>query len=374
MAIKCKEICKAMEEIAPGGLAMDFDNVGLLVGDENADVTKVLFALEVSNDVIDEAIDLGANMIIAHHPIMLNPIKQLTAGYGDGAVAYRLARNGINFFAAHTNLDIAKGGVNDVLSRIIGLEHIEGLEPYYEKDYKKIVVFVPESHAKEVQNAMFKAGAGKIGNYSDCSFSVIGEGTFKVPNDGQPFIGKQGSFERTTEARIETIVPGYLLNKVLTEMIKVHPYEEVAYDVFAAGYCPGNESMGRVGILKEPTSLDEFAVMVSDALKIDGCQVKGEKTKEIIKVAVCSGSGGSVLGWAKSRGVDVLVTGEMKHHEILAADEMGIGVIIAGHFATERVVLPELIERLQSTIDAVQYSVAFALSEKCHQPRMILRG
>ncbi len=374
MAIKCKEICKAMEEIAPCGLAMGFDNVGLLVGDENADVTKVLFALEASNDVIDEAIDLGADMIISHHPIMLSPIKRLTAGYGDGAIAYRLARNGINFFAAHTNLDIAKGGVNDVLSRLIGLEHIKGLEPYYEKDYKKIVVFVPESHAEKVQSAMFKAGAGKIGDYGDCSFSVMGQGTFKVPKDRQPFIGRRGSFERTTEARIETIVPGYLLNKVLTEMIKVHPYEEVAYDVFSLDHCPGKESMGRVGILEKPISLDEFAVMVSNALKINGCQVMGEKTKKISKVAVCSGSGGSVIGWAKSKGADVLVTGEMKHHEILAATEMGICVIMAGHFATERVVLPELIEHLQSTIDAVQYSVAFALSEISHQSRMILGG
>ena len=369
MAIKCKEICKAMEEIAPCELAMGFDNVGLLVGDENADVTRVLFALEVSTDVIDEAIDLGADMIIAHHPIMLSPIKRLTAGYGDGSIAYRLARNGINFYAAHTNLDIVKGGVNDVLSRLIGLENIEGLEPYYEKDYKKIAVFVPDGHAKEVQSVMFKAGAGKIGDYGNCSFSVMGQGTYTVPEDGRPFIGKQGSFERTTEVKIETIVPGYLLNKVLSEMIKVHPYEEVAYDVYALDHCPGNESMGRVGILKKPISLDEFAVVVSDALKIDGCQIMGEKSKKIFKVAVCSGSGGSVLGWAKSRDVDVLVTGEMKHHEILLANEMGICVIMGGHFATECVVLPELIERLQSTLDAVQYSVAFALSEKSHQSR-----
>jgi dinuclear metal center YbgI/SA1388 family protein len=360
-----------MEDIAPPALAMDFDNVGLLVGDPDASIQKILVALEVTPDVIDEAKSAGAQMIITHHPLMIEPIRRVTKGAGDGALAFRLARERISLFAAHTNLDIVQGGVNDVLAGLLGLIRIERLMPYYEKEYKKIVVFVPEDYVRPVQEALWSAGAGRIGAYGKCSFAVSGTGTFEVPQNARPFIGRPGNFEQTDEVRLETIVPAYYLHTAIGAMLAAHPYEAPAYDVYALEKCPEEMGLGRIGDLDGPMPLDDFAQKAVRALKCDGARVAGEKNAQITRVAVCGGSGSGLIEAAANKGAQLFVTGELKHHECLRARELGLGVLLCGHYSTECVVLPQLIRRLQSSLDALQYSVEFVLSEHSHELRLI---
>ncbi|MFZ5973938.1 MAG: Nif3-like dinuclear metal center hexameric protein [Bacillota bacterium] len=369
MAVACRTICEIMETIAPAALAMDFDNVGLLVGDPDTSVQKVLVALEATPGVIDEAVQAGAQMILTHHPLMLEPVRRVTAG--TGALVYRLARAGISLYAAHTNLDIVQGGVNDVLAGLLGLKKVERLQPYYEKEYKKIVVFVPADHVKPVQEALWAAGAGRIGAYGKCSFMAEGTGTFEVPENACPFVGRPGNFEQTNEIRLETVVPAYRLHAAVKAMLDAHPYEEPAYDVYALEKCPEEMGLGRVGDLERPVPLDDFAQKAVRALNCGGARVSGDKDAQIMRVAVCGGSGSGLLEAAAEKGAQLFVTGELKHHECLRAGELGLGVMLCGHYSTECVVLPELIRRLQSSLDALQYSVEFVLSEHSHELRLI---
>jgi dinuclear metal center YbgI/SA1388 family protein len=372
MAVKCREICTRMEEFAPPALAMDFDNVGLLVGDPDDDIDCVLAALEVTHEVIDEAKREGAQMILTHHPLMLSPLKRITAGRGDGALVHRLAREGLNFYAAHTNLDVADGGVNDALAQALGLKNIGPLEPYYQKGWRKLVTFVPASHAQAVRDALFAAGAGRIGAYGKCSFSAAGMGTFEAPEGGRPFIGRPGQYEEAGELRVETVLPAYLLSRAVDALIKAHPYEEPAWDAYALEGCPPGHSLGRVGDLEAPLALNAFAARAARLLECDGARVLGDGGTEVTRVAVCGGSGSGLTDAAAARGAQALLTGELKHHECLYAKELGLAVVLCGHFATERVVLPAVIGRLQRALDAVQYSVRFVLSKHSNELRMIL--
>ena len=371
MAVTCRKICDIMEGIAPGALAMDYDNVGLLVGDLDASVDRVLVALEVTQDVIDEAVRLGADMIVTHHPLMLRPVGRLTKGAGDAGLAYRLAREGICHFAAHTNLDIAPGGVNDALAARLGLKNVRRLQPYYEKGYRKLVVFVPPTHAQKVREALFAAGAGRIGAYGKCSFSVTGRGTFEVPKDAKPYLGAPGNFEQVEEIRLETIVPGYLLDAAVAAMLRVHPYEAPAYDVYALEACPEGMGLGRAGDLTTPMALSAFARLAARALGCEGVRVAGDETALVACAAVCGGSGNGLVDAAARQGAGVFVTGELKHSECLHAAELGVGLILAGHYSTEAVVLPELIRHLQNGLDTLKYTVELVLSGHSHELRWI---
>ena len=371
MSVTCRTICDTMEDIAPHALAMDFDNVGLLVGDPDSGIRKVLVALEVTSAVIDEAGSVGAQMIITHHPVMLEPVRRVTKDAGDGSLVYRLAREGICLFAAHTNLDIVQGGVNDVLAGLLGLQRIERLQPYYEKEYKKLVAFVPQAYLRPVQEALWAAGAGKIGKYGKCSFSVLGTGTFEVPKNARPFTGRPGSFEQADEVRLETIVPACCLHAAVDAMLDAHPYEEAAYDVYALEMCPEEMGLGRVGDLDAPVILYDFAQKAARVLKCEGVRIAGDNKETIARVAVCGGSGSGLIEAAIEKGAQLFVTGELRHHECLHARELGLGVLLCGHYSTECVVLPQLIRRLQSGLDALQYSVEFVLSEHSNEPRLI---
>ena len=367
MSVTCGTICEIMEGIAPGALAMDFDNVGLIVGDPGAPVEKVLVALEVTPDVIGEAGSIGADMIVTHHPLLLKPTGRFVAGPGDAGLVYRMAREGLCHFAAHTNLDVSNGGVNDALAERLGLQNVRRLEPYYEKGYKKLVVFVPETHVRPVQEALWAAGAGRIGAYGKCSFSVAGQGTFEVPEDANPFLGTPGNFERVEEVRLETVVPGYRLGAAVGAMLKAHPYEAPAYDVYALEACPEQMGLGRVGDLESPMPLGAFAKRAARALGCEGVRVGGDVTATVARAAVCGGSGTGLTDAAAREGAQVFVTGELKHSECLHALELGVGVILAGHYSTEAVVLPELIRRLQNGLDTLKYTVELALSAHSHE-------
>lgn len=350
MAVRAGDIINAMERLAPPGLAEEWDNSGWQVGDPAAPVSKVLLALDITPEVVEEAENNGAQLIICHHPLFFKGIKSVCNDGRAGGLVYRLVRSGTCVYAAHTSLDSAAGGVNDALARALGLADTRVLKPAYGK-LLKLVVFVPVEYAGRVREALGNAGAGWIGNYSHCTFNLRGTGTFYPREGTSPFIGSVGKLEQVEEVRIETIVRREDSERVVRAMLGAHPYEEVAYDLYPLENKGEPRGLGRLGVLPSAVSLAEFAGMVKKVLQAECVRYGGNSAARVERVAVCGGSGGDLWPLARQRGADVLVTGDVRYHaarDMLAA---GINFIDAGHFATERVVLPALQEGLARALE-----------------------
>ncbi len=352
MSIKCSELIEFMEEFAPVNLAEDYDNVGLLIGSRNQDIKKVLVCLDVTSKVVEEALEKKADLIVSHHPIIFRGIKRINEEDPKGSVIYKLIRNGIGVYSAHTNMDFTNGGINDTLAKLIGLNNIRNLRKHKAEKLFKVVVFVPEQNADALREAMCGAGAGWIGNYSDCSFMVKGTGTFKPLKGTNPYIGSEGNLEKVGEYRLETIVPQDRLKKVVDAMLEAHPYEEAAYDVYPMELSYKEYGFGKVGALNEAKSLDGFISIVKEKLNVSNVRVIGSAKNGVKNVAVFCGSfDSSVI--RSMNGVDVLLTGDMKYHDCLDAAEMGLCIIDAGHYATERIMVPHLAELLAGRFKSV---------------------
>lgn len=324
------EIIQLFEQFSPKGLAMEGDKIGLQVGRLNKKIERVMIALDVLEEVIDEAIKKNVQLIIAHHPPIFRPLKNVITDTVQGRMIEKLLKHDIAVYAAHTNLDVAVGGVNDLLAAALGLEDPEVLVPTYSTKLKKLVVFVPSTHAEELRVAVGKAGAGHIGNYSHCSFSTSGTGRFLPGDNTTPYIGQQGYLEAVDEVRIETIVPEPLLRRVVTAMLKAHPYEEVAYDVYPVDNQGEVLGLGRIGAVNEMT-LAEFAERVKTALEVDKVRVVGDLSSKIKKVAVLGGDGNKYFSQAKFKGADVYVTGDIYYHTAHDAMMQGLNMIDPGH-------------------------------------------
>jgi dinuclear metal center YbgI/SA1388 family protein len=338
-----------LEQIAPRRLACDWDNTGLLIGSPQAPVHKILVALDVDDRVLDEAAVLGADFIVAHHPLIFRPLKSVRTDLPGGRTVAAALAAGIAVFAVHTNLDVVAGGVNDALASCLGLAETKVLRVTGSEPLEKIVVFVPEGHEDKVRQAMSAAGAGWVGNYSHCTFQVSGTGTFMPQAGTDPFIGEQGKLAKVAELRLETVFPAPLRARVVGAMRKAHPYEEVAYDLYAMQNEGQPVGFGRVGRIRECT-LDEFAQVVSEKLAVRNLRVIGDGSASIRKAAVCGGSGGDLVQAALFAGADVLVTGDVKYHEAREAHDSGLAVIDAGHDATEKVIIPVLRDLLLEKI------------------------
>ncbi|MGX6442778.1 Nif3-like dinuclear metal center hexameric protein [Neobacillus sp. K501] len=324
------ELIQLFEQFSPKGLAMEGDKIGLQVGRLNKKVERVMIALDVLEEVIDEAIEKNVQLIIAHHPPIFRPLKNVITDTVQGRMIEKLIKHDIAVYAAHTNLDVATGGVNDLLAEALGLENPEVLVPTYETELKKLVVFVPSSHEGELREALGRAGAGHIGNYSHCSFSTSGTGRFLPGMNTNPHIGQEGKLEVVDEVKIETIVPEQLLKKVLTAMLKAHPYEEVAYDIYPVENKGEVLGLGRIGTVNE-MSLAEFAESVKTALEVDKVRVVGDLTSKIKKVAVLGGDGNKYFSHAKFKGADVYVTGDIYYHTAHDAMMQGLNMVDPGH-------------------------------------------
>lgn len=363
--VTARDLVRVMERLVPPQLAEEWDNSGWQVGDPDAVVQRVLLALDVTPEVLEEAEQQGAQLIISHHPMFLKGIKNVRRDNPAGDLVFRLIRAGIGVYAAHTNLDSAEGGVNDVLARALELQQIEVLHPVQYQRLTKLVVFVPVTHAGVVREALGQAGAGYIGNYSHCTFNLEGTGTF-CPGEGtNPFIGTTGRLEQVEEVRIETIVKQEDISGVVQAMLKAHPYEEVAYDLYPLENKGAARGLGRIGRLAEPVALADFAGTVQKVLQAGCLRYGGASDRAVQHVAVCGGSGGDLWPLARQRGADVLVTGDVRYHaarDMLAA---GMCFIDAGHFATERVVLPALLEHLTTAlaIDGLAVDIRVATCE-----------
>lgn len=348
MAVLCGEIIKELERFAPKHLAEKWDNVGLTIGNPHKQIKKILVALDVIPAVIEEAIHIGADLIVTHHPMILfQNIKNIQSNTYLGKKIYDFIQNDISAYCMHTNLDIAFGGTNDVLAELVGLENINILQQTSSEELKKIVVYVPKGHEEIVRQAMCDAGAGFIGNYSQCSFYTEGTGTFLPLEGTNPFLGKQGILERTQEVRIETIVPESFLYTVLEAMKKAHVYEEPAYDIYIVeqkGKCYG---IGRIGTLKQSMTFEQYGAFLKKQLALDTIRLVGDKNKVVKTVGLCTGSGVEFMEQSKNMGADVYLTGDIKFHEAQRALEMGLCVADVTHYASEVIIVPILKQFLE---------------------------
>ncbi|MFC2948374.1 Nif3-like dinuclear metal center hexameric protein [Virgibacillus sediminis] len=331
MTTFCSDIFELIEKWTPKQLAYDWDNVGLQVGSPHKEVKKIMVTLDVLESVVDEAIEKGADLIIAHHPLLFKELKEIDTSTPKGRVVKKLIQHDISVYAAHTNLDAAHGGINDLLCEALSVHPDEVLVETGRQRYLKMAVYVPESHADDIRNAFHKAGAGHIGNYSHCTFQTHGVGTFKPLEGTNPYIGKHNELEFAKEMKIETIMPEEKTDQVIDAVIDAHPYEEPAYDIFPLEN-PGEAiGIGRVGNLASEMSLRELCAKVKDAFGLEGLRVTGDLNRKVKKAAVLGGSGEKYIHAAKQKGADVYITGDMTFHMAQDAMEMGLSVIDPGH-------------------------------------------
>lgn len=360
------EIIQLFEQFSPKGLAMEGDKVGLQIGRLNKKIERVLVTLDVLENVIDEAIEKDVQLIIAHHPPIYRPLKNVITDTTQGRMIEKLLRNDIAVYAAHTNLDVATGGVNDLLAEALEIQNPEVLVPTFETALKKIVVFVPAKSAETVRKALGDAGAGFIGNYSHCTFSANGTGRFLPGDQTKPYVGQPGVMETVDEVRIETIVPEIQVKKVLTAMLKVHPYEEPAFDVYPVENKGEVLGLGRIGTVKEMT-LTEFAEKVKKALEVDRVRVVGNLESKVKKVAVLGGDGNKYFSQATFKGADVYVTGDIYYHTAHDAMMQGLNMIDPGH-NVEKVMKKGVAHTLGELCQKAGFKVEFLPSEENTDP------
>lgn len=326
------DIFRLIETWAPRSFAYDWDNVGLQVGSYHNTVKKILVTLDVTEAVVNEAIEKDVDLIIAHHPLLFKPLKSINTDHFRGRIIQKLIQHDITVYAAHTNLDMASGGVNDMLADLLSLKNRTSLvDIQYEKLYK-LAVYVPESHIQAVLDAMASNGAGHIGNYSHCTFQSKGTGTFMPLGEAAPFIGEINQLEHVPELKVEAIVQESILQQVISGVIKAHPYEEVAYDVIPLKNKGEQYGLGRIGTLEESMSLKSFIQYVKKAFNLQHLRVSGNLDKNIKRVAVVGGSGEKYIQSALYKKADVYITGDISFHFAQDAIEMGIPVIDAGHY------------------------------------------
>ncbi|WP_163101918.1 Nif3-like dinuclear metal center hexameric protein [Peribacillus alkalitolerans] len=356
------EIIQLFEQFSPKNLAMEGDRIGLELGTLNKPINKVMVALDVLDEVVDEAIEQGIDLIIAHHPIMYRPLKNIVTDQPSGKLIEKLIKNDITVYAAHTNLDITDGGVNDMLVMALGLQDSNMLIPTFEETLKKLIVFVPKEAEDNVREALGNAGAGYIGNYSHCSFSSEGHGRF-LPGDGtNPYIGTKGKLEVVDEVKIETVYPKNLEKKVLSAMLKAHPYEEVAFDLYPIENKGKAFGLGRIGNLPIEMSLQQFTEHVKQSLHIDGLRVVGNLNAPIKKVAVVGGDGNKYWSQAKFNGADVYVTGDIYYHVAHDAMASDLNIVDAGH-NIEKVMKFGVVKKMKELVDEKGFETEFIASE-----------
>jgi len=344
---RIQDLTGLLNSLYPVQYAEEWDNVGLQVGDPQGHVSRVLVCLDTTEQVLAQAEQLGAEAVISHHPLIFKPLKSLSPTDETGQLVWRAARGGIAVLAAHTNLDRACPGLNDWLAERLEVADPQPLLLGGGQELFKLVVFVPAGHETQVADALFAAGAGQVGNYDRCSFRSVGTGTFRGGDGTTPFLGTPGVEEQAEELRLEVIVPREALNRCLARLLRAHPYEEVAYDLIPLANRRPDIGLGRIGRLVEPLPLRDFAARVATRLGTATLRWVGDGGQPVHKVALCGGSGASLLPEAVRQGADVLVTGDVKYHEARSAEHQEIGLIDAGHFATEQLAVAGLVAALE---------------------------
>ncbi len=328
------EITAYLNSLVPLALQESYDNCGLLIGNSSEEINAALICLEVTNSVMDEAVANNCNLIISHHPLIFTGIKSLTGKNEIERLVIRAIRSNIAIFAIHTNLDNQSDGVNKMLCDKLGIENPKILSPLYEK-LRKLVTFCPPSHMEVVRDAIFKAGAGHIGNYDSCSYSSSGMGTFKGLPGSDPFVGEAGKLHSEHELRFETIFPIFLEKDIIDALCKAHPYEEVAYDIIPLNNLYLQTGAGMIGMLPKAIDAEEFLLKVKNILKVDAIRHTDLKNKKVQRISVCGGSGSFLIKDAMRCGADMYMTGDIKYHDFFIPENQFILADI-GHYESEQ--------------------------------------
>ncbi|WLR43970.1 Nif3-like dinuclear metal center hexameric protein [Bacillus carboniphilus] len=362
-----QRIIELFEQFSPKNLAVEGDKIGLQIGTLNKKVNRVLVALDVVDEVIDEAIANDVQLIIAHHPPIFRPLKDIRTDQAQGKLLEKCIKNDIAIYVAHTNLDVAKGGVNDLLAEALQLKDTEVLVHTYEQSLKKLVVFVPKTHDEVVRKALGDAGAGHIGAYSHCSYTSNGTGAFFPKEGANPFMGQIGKIEEVEEMRIETIISSDDEQKIIKKMLQAHPYEEVAYDLYELNNQGETLGLGRVGKLEVEMSLQEFAEIVKEKLQVPAVRVVGDETATVKKVAVLGGDGNKYIYQAKRKGVDVYITGDIYYHVAHDAMMLGLNIIDPGH-NIEKIMKKGVVDKMEQMMKDEKLQVDWLTSKVETEP------
>ncbi|MDB5223901.1 MAG: Nif3-like dinuclear metal center hexameric protein [Chitinophagaceae bacterium] len=342
--MKISDITAHLETIAPVHFQESYDNAGLIAGDPSAECTGVIISLDAIEAVIEEAINKKCNLVIAHHPIIFRGLKKLNGKNYVERTIIKAIKNDIAIYAIHTNLDNIKKGVNNKIAEKIGLQNLQMLLPK-ENMLKKLITFAPVDKAEDVRKALFAAGGGELGKYSECSFNTEGTGTFKPLEGADPFVGEIGKRHEEKELKIEVIFPGYLEQKIIRAMIDAHPYEEVAYDIISLGNYLSDVGSGLIGELGEEADETEFLERIKSAFGLKVIKHTSLSGKKVKKVAVCGGAGSFLIPVALSNKADVYITSDIKYHEFFDAEAMVL--LDIGHYESEQFTIDLLYDILR---------------------------
>ncbi len=329
-----KDITSYLEEIAPIGLQESYDNSGLLLGSLEDDVEKVLITLDITDEVLDEAISENCQLVVAHHPLIFGEIKKLTGGSLVERLVVKAIKADISIYAIHTNLDNVTGGVNSILAKKLGIKNSKILKSA-NSNFSKVVCFCPTKYMKSIQQAMFDSGAGNIGNYDSCSYYNSGIGTFRALEGSDPYVGEKDNLHFEDENRLEVIVPKHNVSNVVKAMKMAHPYEEPAYDIYKLENFNNTIGSGMIGELEHETTAYNFLNTVKNILGTQHIKHSKLLEKPIKKVAICGGSGSFLIGEAARQNADIFITGDIKYHDFFDHTENMV-IADAGHFETEQ--------------------------------------
>ena len=367
MSLQVKSIISFLDDLAPPSTALPGDPVGLQLGSPEAHVKKIIVALDPDQGAVDEASAVGADMLVTHHPLFYRKLSSINESTTYGALIAAAIRKGLTIYSLHTNFDVAPKGVTYQLAKTLNLpvEGAEVLEVTAGQQLLKMVVFIPAGHEDKIRNALSEVGAGHIGSYSHCTFQVAGMGTF-MPGEGtKPYIGSSGQLEKVDEIRLETILPTAFRAAALEALSKVHPYEEAAYDFYPLDLDGKEIGLGLVINLEKPVTLDYLLALCRNKLGADSLRYFNSGSISFKRIALCGGSGGSIISHAARKEADVLISGDFSYHDLKEAESLGIALIDAGHHLTEQPGVIYLCKYLEECLKTIDSRV-----EVCLQARM----
>lgn len=359
--MKIKEVLSHLEQRFPLSYQEEFDNCGVQCGDKEREITGVLVCFEMSDETIDEAISLNANLVISHHPLVLRKgIQKIEPTNRVGRIICKALENKMVLYSMHTNLDSAPGGVNDLFAQKLGLHDLRVLSPL-SANLQKIAFFVPESHQKNVEDALFAVGCGRLGNYENCAYHVEGQGCFRPMAAAAPFIGTCGQTEIVDEVRVEMVFPIHLQHRVIEALYESHPYEEPAFDLYRLENPSRNAGLGRVGMLAQPTDAEDFLKKVKKEFNVDFIRYYGDLSKKVQRVALCGGGGSSFIPLAIAAGADLYISGDIKYHDFHTADKKML-IADIGHLESEQFVKEIIFNELKENF--INFAVSFSKVER----------
>ena len=360
MAATVGDFIDIMESFAPVSLAEDWDNAGLQVGHRDWSVKTVWVALDPLPLVVEAACRNGVDLLITHHPLIFRPLKAVDFAEPTGRSILHAAQNRLAVYAAHTNFDSVTGGLNDIFAGRLGLTNLAPLVATRSDGLYKLVVFVPEEHEQRLLAALFESPAGEIGAYSGCSFRSPGRGTFKPGQNAEPFSGDRGRVNDVAEVKIETVVKQHDLLQVIAHLRSHHPYETMAYDVYPLTQPETTFGIGRVGDLTKSSDLRSLAHRVKRSLGVETLRVVGDPGLSVKRVAVCTGSGASLVRAFLKSTADVFISGDLRYHDARDTEAARRGLIDVGHFASEHIIIAALTERLQESAVAAGFDATIS--------------